>query len=114
MKRLQLNKIEMAALVMFWKTYMNARKGYEAYQEASRLSNAPLDYKLWLDYNETKQGAFQTLRKVIPDINYITFWRAVVSLKPEVVIEEIMMYRHNKEIERQQRQSEKQILIGAK
>jgi len=113
----KVSKPEMAALVVFWKGYMKSRKGYEAYLEEVRRLNKPIDFKMWLEYSEEKNRLFKELRKVIPEIgnsDYDNFWRDVVSLRPEAVIDTLKVYRRKKETEREQRNAEKQILAGSK
>ena len=113
----KVSKPEMAALLVFWKGYMKSRKGYETYLEEVRRHNKPIDFKLWLEYSEEKNRLFKELRKVIPEIgnsDYDNFWRDVVNLRPESVIDTLKLYRRKKEAEREQRNAEKQILAGSK
>ena len=106
----KLKTVETQALIAFWRTYMAARRSYEDYQQATGNN---LDYKRWQQYLDQKMDAFKKCRDVIPEIRYIEFWRDATGLRPQAIVDNIIQYRHNREVEQQQRATERAILSGA-
>lgn len=107
-----LSKTEIRALVRFWNRYMPARKHYEALLKACQQGGKQCGCSEWLAYQETKQDCFNELVLTINEIRYTDFWRDVVMLHPEAVVDAIIRYRKLRTAEQEQRATEKAILAG--